>query len=1592
MMLLAVPSFAQWTTFVVDDDGDPLTTYPTLTQAMATANTFPNGPHAIEIRPGTYSDANLAVSSNVFMITGDGAGDVFFVAPAGTDDFLQFNTTQTLEISGINVSGYDNAFWSSGAVPTPDVHDITFDAVTTGINFVGGSGGTYDGLLFVNVGTGFAGNYAGITLQNSVFDTCGYAFDGVANPSVFTGLTISNGTNGIALQSGSVGNTVTGCEIFDMSGYGVGLFNADDGFVQNNTIYNCGDYAVKCGGAAERNDISDNCFFGNAALQGYDDHIQDANLNTWDHNYYGDVAGYTHALAGSGGAVDSDPWLVENNASAASPQDVLVPFTVDMDWTMPTCMDYDTVTLGAYSFTLHYQPTKVQYVGMSAGYYETAFGPANPAFYADPVVDEVAGTITFEAINFDEPWTGGDVALAYAQFEGILANVNAKFWITSEYFGVDNFDTVYVGNTNLFVALEDNEDPVLVDFTANDPIGDDHYSDGSTAGPGPFVKMYMQIEATDNLDLDRIEYHYNANAWATWVPGLSGTSYQTAPDSLYAGGVAGLPEGANSLTVRAVDGSGNYSNEVTYNFTVDRTGPVVDMVYAYDYDECAPDTNFTDDELIKVMFTTSDTDVEDYEIREDGIGSWFRDAFASPVDFTVTSGDANKQIRVRLYDKYNNMGAYVTDYVELDTSPASLSGYALTLDKTADTSIAGAVTYGGQTAEVAFYATQDAGYAGADLTDCFFSDWMAAPASPYNFTVEIPPTEGMWYIWFNTKDRAGNMQTPVVDSVMLDQTAPTLNTFTLSDQEGDVCSEKLLVDWAWNYTDNDAVTLQTTTDTTTPASWYTWPGFPGSTYPDFSASAAFTDVGDGVYTRYARVIDNVGNISNVVEASITVDRVAPVLGTRVASDVDGNGINSSWSDDLTVNLTITGGDMDSVRLAETNPLLASATYVAYADPTTYSFTRTDVTDYGSKRIFVEGRDCANNTAASYSNIIYFDLVDPVWNSIDINGTDTLTNNGAVTVNVNITEVNLWMYLMSEDNTFATNVDTFVTTVTSGGFGFTLTGDGLHTVFVRAIDKAGNYVDNSAWIRLDTGPPAGAMTIVSTNPLAASGWTNVRQVTLEGITYDADAEYMLIRNLPAPGDGSASTGWIPVASSHGTIATPWVMNSGWGVDTVEVRFKDYAANVGPWYKATINFNGAAPAAPAGGSIVYYPGSLHIEWPDDPSYQKMNIRYNFTNDYPTYPNDTAPHPMTMGEGIFLAETTDTFFVFNGGQADIYSVSLWPLGMNGVYATAPNTDVISTNYYLGDFIDLADTTAGQDGCLDFVYEFGALAASYNQTSAMPYFNPECDIAPTFTGDEMSYPVPDGVVDFDDAVIFALLYVDHRCTSVKRFRTDKPVASGPVAIAADVPERVDPGTEFTVQVKVDKASGIFAYHTIFSYDQQNLELISVSPGEIYAGIDQSFFYYDKKDGKLDVSSVILGDDVFDGNEMFNITFRATGSGTVDLNDVSLDVRDRTNEQIHADFNVAKLEVLPETYALLQNYPNPFNPTTNIDFALPVASDYTLTIYNITGQVVTSFNGYSDAGTVSIQWDASGYSSGVYFYKLDAGAFSATRKMVLIK
>ena len=88
-----------------------------------------------------------------------------------------------------------------------------------------------------------------------------------------------------------------------------------------------------------------------------------------------------------------------------------------------------------------------------------------------------------------------------------------------------------------------------------------------------------------------------------------------------------------------------------------------------------------------------------------------------------------------------------------------------------------------------------------------------------------------------------------------------------------------------------------------------------------------------------------------------------------------------------------------------------------------------------------------------------------------------------------------------------------------------------------------------------------------------------------------------------------------------------------------------------------------------------------------------------------------------------------------------------------------------------------------------------------------------------------------------------------------------------------------------------------------------------------------------------------------------------------------------------------PMKYELSQNYPNPFNPATTIQFSLPTSETVKLTLYNANGQEVRSIvNEYKESGTYIINFNASGLSSGAYFYKLTAGTFNTIRKMIVIK
>jgi hypothetical protein len=102
-----------------------------------------------------------------------------------------------------------------------------------------------------------------------------------------------------------------------------------------------------------------------------------------------------------------------------------------------------------------------------------------------------------------------------------------------------------------------------------------------------------------------------------------------------------------------------------------------------------------------------------------------------------------------------------------------------------------------------------------------------------------------------------------------------------------------------------------------------------------------------------------------------------------------------------------------------------------------------------------------------------------------------------------------------------------------------------------------------------------------------------------------------------------------------------------------------------------------------------------------------------------------------------------------------------------------------------------------------------------------------------------------------------------------------------------------------------------------------------------------------------------------------------------------------HISLRIGAATALPTEFALSQNYPNPFNPSTTISYEVPVGTRYavSLHVFDVLGRLVaTLVNEAKEPGRYSARWEAGNVASGMYYYRLEAGEYKATRKMLLLK
>lgn len=132
--------------------------------------------------------------------------------------------------------------------------------------------------------------------------------------------------------------------------------------------------------------------------------------------------------------------------------------------------------------------------------------------------------------------------------------------------------------------------------------------------------------------------------------------------------------------------------------------------------------------------------------------------------------------------------------------------------------------------------------------------------------------------------------------------------------------------------------------------------------------------------------------------------------------------------------------------------------------------------------------------------------------------------------------------------------------------------------------------------------------------------------------------------------------------------------------------------------------------------------------------------------------------------------------------------------------------------------------------------------------------------------------------------------------------------------------------------------------------------------------------------------------NGRFAIRYNVVNGGPGGQNSDFIGIDALTVERYFVGINPLGNDV-PKTFSLHQNYPNPFNPTTNIRFDLPKSGNVKMTVYDISGRLVTTLvDGIYSSGTYNVDFDAKELASGIYFYKVEAVGYISIRKMILVK
>lgn len=833
-----------------------------------------------------------------------------------------------------------------------------------------------------------------------------------------------------------------------------------------------------------------------------------------------------------------------------------------------------------------------------------------------------------------------------------------------------------------------------------------------------------------------------------------------------------------------------------------------------------------------------------------------------------------------------------------------------------------------------------------------------------------PDGEGEWYSW---------VRPPVIDSVHFH------DDVALDDSWYDDCN------WAWTKWDNNVACTD-------------------AGHPNFAVD--LSGLGQGSHTIHFRCRDDYGNFSDTCSWQFYKDSAVPVVTSITLKDQTSG--SQTCTDDPVVEVVLVASDahsgLDSVRfeLSQGTGGLGAGPWLAFATPTTVDLT--DLTYHGNGLdgdywLSFEVMDSVGNVSgmSGWSNsgvAIHLDTAAPTAKGFLVHDRTSpysheYTDDTSVRVRFSgvfdtagvSAGCGLGTLLISESSTFATGVDTHAITVPPHDkyYYFDLEAvEGLHWVYGKVIDVAENFTIYSDSIELDTTAAITTVfTLSDTSGNSHPDYTDERTVRAYIKAYDP---VKVLKQYTLRGKDSYTVGPVPfTGEADTTVLLEWWWE---GTHTVWCVIEDKAGNIDST-SASIIYDKTPPPAPPAGFSGTPSASVLLNWTWSSDAWKMSIRRSIWNDYPTYDPLLDPgYPPTLNVGFIVGD------VFNGDPLPyhdtstpvraIYNYSIFYCDSAGNYCATP-ANARATNYFLGD-VDPPDGDNDVDP-----HDIFVLSNTYGTS---PPADSTCDVGPTDDGSGLGIPLPDGTVDFEDLMIFAQNYKKVP-PAAKTVPTEAPV--GEVAVGLEAPtEALSLGDEFEVKVNVGNAVDVMGMHIALNFDQRKLALVGVEEGALLSGYNA--FFKSTGTANVDFSAAVLGASLNGSGEIATIRFKVLRGGQIELASEVLDLRNSNNDKLEATFKSVAIGAVPQVFALSQNYPNPFNPNTEIGYQIAMDTYVSLRVYNVAGQLTrTLVDKAQETGYYTARWDGKNEmgidaASGVYFYRIVAGDYTSTRKMVLMK